>query len=98
MTLRIVKGGKQVDRTSEVNSMFARLCAQAAFHRKTEEFEQIQEFYQNHFIDSSEHVLLLEIFDQFKDLLFLPPAPLSFISSFIEQLSSNNPLEQDNAG
>ena len=92
MTLRIIKGGKPVDLSSEVRLMFGKLAAQAAYHEKQEEFDHIQEIYQENVVESSEHLLALELFSHFDSLLELAPAPLSFISKFITQLEEE---EQD---
>jgi hypothetical protein len=82
MTLRLIKGGKQLDLTPEVNLQFGKLMVQATYFQKNQEIREIQDLIIEHDQKAKEHLLLLELFKQYDYLLALGEVPAEFFQQF----------------
>jgi hypothetical protein len=84
--IKLIKGGKNVDLSQEVNIQFSQLISRSAYFKKKKELKELKSLFIEYTIQSQEHLTLLEIFKQYNYLMDLGDVPFSFIGEYIDKI------------
>lgn len=93
-SLKLVKGGVKVNLSQEVNLKFGQLIARAAYFKKKKELKNLRAMFIEYYIESNEHLILIELLKQYEYLMELGPVPFKFVGEYIEKIDSF--LEKEN--